>query len=121
MRRISSYLIAFVVANLLAITAMAQSVTVSGNIKNSANNEATTAVSVTVKGGDQGTFTDDKGNFSLSVKKLPVTLIISSVGFELQEITVSNNNSPLQISFKPASTLGQDIVVSATRVATGFN
>ena len=118
MRRITSYLVALLAGNLLALAAMAQTVTITGNVKNSTNNEAATAVSVTVKGGEQGTFTDDKGNFSLTVKKLPVTLIISSIGFELQEVTVSNAGSPVHIDFKPAATLGQDIVVSATKVAT---
>ena len=117
MRIIRRYLAALLLANLFTLATTAQSVTITGNVKNSATNEAVSAVSVTVKAGDLGTFTDNKGNFSLSIKKLPVTLILSSVGFELQEITVTNNTT-LTIQFKPSSTLGQDIVVSATRVAT---
>lgn len=119
MRRITSYLVALITTNLLSLAVLAQSsVTISGNVKNATSNESASSVSVTIKGGTGGTFTDDKGNFSLTVKKLPVTLVFSSIGYELQEITVNSASTPVQVSFKPESTLGKDIVVSATRVAT---
>ena len=73
-------------ACLLSITAIAQNVTITGNIKNSSTKENVTAVSITVKGTSKGAFTDDNGNFRVSVAKLPVTLVISSVGFENKEI-----------------------------------
>jgi|JI10StandDraft_1071094.scaffolds.fasta_scaffold32238_6 outer membrane receptor protein involved in Fe transport len=116
MRKVTSHLVAFLLANILTITAFAQAVTVSGNVKNSNTKEAAGAVSVFVKGTDNGTFTDDKGNFRLSVKNLPVTLVISSIGFEPQEISVSSASAPINVAFIPASSLGQEIVVSASRV-----
>src|SRR3982751_332306 len=70
--------------------AFAQSVTITGNVKNAASKESVSAVSITVKDGTEGTYTDANGNFKLSVKKLPVTLIISSIGFEAKEISVSD-------------------------------
>ena len=116
MRKVTSHLVAFLLANILTITAFAQAVTVSGNVKNSNTKEAAGAVSVFVKGTDNGTFTDDKGNFRLSVKNLPVTLVISSIGFEPQEISVSSASAHINVAFIPASSLGQEIVVSASRV-----
>ena len=115
MRKFVSYAIAFMLANVLTIAAFAQNVTVSGNVRNSNTKEGAGAVSITVKGADNGTFTDDKGNFKVSVKSLPVTLVISSVGYELQEITITNT-SLTQVEFKPSAALGQEVVVSATRV-----
>jgi outer membrane receptor protein involved in Fe transport len=100
---------------MLTIAAFAQSVTISGNVRNSNTKEGAGAVSVTVKGTNTGSFTDDKGNFKFNVKSLPVTLLISSVGYELQEITVTST-AFTQIDFKPSSALGQEVVVSATRV-----
>jgi len=115
MRKISSYLVAFVLAQLIMISAQAQNVTISGSVANSLYNENVSAASVMIKGTNEGTFTDDKGKFSLSVKSLPVTIIVSSIGFETQEVTVSASGNQ-KISLKPASTLGQDVVISASRV-----
>ena len=80
MRKVTSYLVTFLLANILSIAALAQNVTINGNVRNSNTKEGSGAVSVLIKGEDAGTFTDDKGNFRITVKKLPVTLLISSVG-----------------------------------------
>jgi outer membrane receptor protein involved in Fe transport len=116
MRKVTSYLVTFILANVLAITAFAQSVTISGNVRNSVTKEGAGAVSVTIKGADNGTFTDDKGNFKISVKSLPVTLLISSVGYELQEVAVNSAASMVRVEFKPSSRLGEEVVISASRV-----
>lgn len=101
---------------LVSTFALAQNVVITGNIKNSVTNEAVPAVSVSIKGSDAGTFTDANGNFRLTVAQLPVTLVFTAIGFELQETSVTSA-TPLQVLFVPASTLGQEIVVSASRTA----
>lgn len=116
MRKFKSYLATFLLANGLSIAAMAQNITINGNVRNSNTKEAAGAVSVTIKGEDGGTFTDDKGNFRISVKNLPVTLLISSVGYDLQEVTVSTAGKAVQVEFVPSNKLGQEVVVSANRV-----
>ncbi|MBP6431946.1 MAG: TonB-dependent receptor [Ferruginibacter sp.] len=115
MKRITSYMVSFLLANILCISVLAQNTTISGNVRNSNTKEGTGAVSVTVKDGTVGTFTDDKGNFKLSVKSLPVTLLISSIGYELQEVNVTSA-AAVQVDFKPSNALGQEVVVSASRV-----
>ena len=116
MRKVTSFLVTFLLANIITVGAMAQSVTINGNVRNSSTKEGSGAVSVIVKGEDIGTFSDDKGNFRLTVKKLPVTLLISSVGYELQEVTVSGAAEKVQVEFKPTNILGQEVVVAASRV-----
>src|ERR1700709_2681493 len=114
-KRISHFML-LVLANIIAAAAFAQTNTISGTVENSNNKEKISAVSVTVKGGTDGTFTDDKGNFKFTIgHSLPVTLVFSSVGFETQEATVSDASQKVDIAFKPASSLGQEVVVSATR------
>ena len=81
MKKITNYLVTFLLANILCITVLAQNTTISGNVRNSSTKENAGAVSVTLKDGTTGTYTDDKGNFKLSVKTLPVTLIVSSFGY----------------------------------------
>ena len=115
MRRSLRFVIFSLTATLFSLVAFAQSVTVTGNVKNINSGEMVPAVSIMVKGSTQGTFTDERGNFSISVPKLPVTLIVSSVGFGTKEVEVTNNNSPVQVDLLPGSSLGEEIIVSATR------
>ena len=67
MKKITNYLVTFLLANILCITVLAQNTTISGNVRNSSTKENAGAVSVTLKDGTTGTYTDDKGNFKLSV------------------------------------------------------
>ncbi len=118
MRKIASYMMALFVANILTIAAYSQSNTISGTIVNSLTKESVSAVSITVKGATIGTFTDDRGNFKIQInQKLPVTLLISSVGYELQEVAVSSASQPVTVQFIPSNSLGQEVVISATKVA----
>ncbi len=114
MRKSYSFLAAFLMACLFSITANAQTVTVSGTVSNATSSENVPAVSVVVKGTSQGTYTNSDGAFSLKVAKLPVTLVFSSIGYETQEVTVTDA-SPIKLSFKVNNALGQEVVVSATR------
>ncbi|RYF89117.1 MAG: TonB-dependent receptor, partial [Chitinophagaceae bacterium] len=116
MRKFTSYLVAFLIANILTTSVFAQNVTISGNVKNSTTQENSSAVSVTIKGSDVGTFTDDKGNFSINTRTLPVTLVFTSVGYEPQEVTVTNASQKIAVAFVPTNELGQEVVVSASRV-----
>jgi len=116
MRKLLSYLVTFFVANILVMSSIAQNVIISGNVRNSATLANAPAVSVTIKGGDVGTFTDDKGNFKISIKRLPVTLIFSSIGYVIQEVTVNSSSDVVNVSFVPSNSLGQEVVVSASRL-----
>jgi outer membrane receptor protein involved in Fe transport len=117
MRKLKSYLVTFVLANIFVMAAFAQNTTISGNVKNSVSGENAAAVSVTIKGSDAGTFTNDKGAYSINAKSLPVTLVFSSVGYTAQEVTVTDASVKTDVSFVPNNALGQEVVVSATRVS----
>lgn len=102
----------------LSFTVFAQSsVTITGNVHNALTKEKIPAVSVTLKGTSTGTFTDDRGNFRLTTTQHPpFTLLFTSIGFESQEVTVNEASAPVQVDFKPTSSLGAEVVVSASRV-----
>jgi outer membrane receptor protein involved in Fe transport len=111
--RFSAVLLAAIFCSLS--TVFAQSITITGNVKNATTQESIPSVSVTVKGGPQGTFTDAKGHFKLGVPRLPVTLAVSSIGYETKELAVDAVSYPVSITLSPTSALGQEVVVSATR------
>lgn len=117
MKKSHNCLIALLIAFTLSISASAQTITITGNVKNSTSKDAVPAVSVTVKGSTAGTFTNEKGDFKLvTAQKLPLTLVFSSIGFASTEVPVTSLSSPVQVDFVPASSLGTEVVVSASRV-----
>jgi hypothetical protein len=62
----------FCMAALVAFNASAQTAgTVKGTVKNSTNGETLTAVTVSLKGTSNGTYTSDKGTFTLPVSVKP--------------------------------------------------
>jgi outer membrane receptor protein involved in Fe transport len=116
MRKSLSFFAVLLAALIFTLTtAYAQTVTLTGTVKNAATGEGIPSVSVTVKGGTQGATTDANGSFSLAVTTLPVTLTFSSVGFESKELSVSNASASIEVSLNPVTSLGQEVVVSATR------
>jgi len=117
MRKTLAYLSALVTMMLVAMNSTAQTNLISGSVHNSVTKEAVPAASVIIKGTGAGTFTDGKGNFKLSTnQKFPLTLVVSSIGFESQEVVVADAAAPVQVEFKAASTLGEEVIISASRV-----
>ncbi len=112
------FAVVLVAATFFSIVVFGQSsITISGNVHNALGKENVPAVSVRIKGSRVGTFTDDRGNFKLVTdKKPPFVLEITSIGYESQEIPVNEGSTALQISLTPASSLGTEVVVSASRV-----
>jgi outer membrane receptor protein involved in Fe transport len=93
-------------------------ITVTGTVRQAQTKDRVSAVSVTIKGTAIGTYTDEHGNFKLTTtQQPPFTLVISSIGFETQEVQVSGAASPITVDLASASTLGREVVVSATRGA----
>lgn len=115
MRKSLCFLIGLLATMLMSFTALSQAVTLSGTVRNKTNAETVPAVSVTVRGSTQGSFTDENGSFKITVPKLPVTLVFSSIGFESQEVTVNDASNAIQVDFVPGSSLGQEVVVAASR------
>ncbi|HUR11609.1 MAG TPA: TonB-dependent receptor [Flavitalea sp.] len=117
MRKSYRLLGALLTCHILSIAAFAQNTVITGNVRNALNKDGIPAVSITIKGGSAGTFTDERGNFRFTtIQKPPFTLIFSSIGFEQQEVSVSNATDSIHVDFVPASMLGAEVVVSASRV-----
>ena len=95
---------------------MAQ-VTVTGTVYDKATDETMIGTNIVLKGTTMGTTTDINGKFSLVVDSLPVTIQISFLGYGKRQITVNEIGAPLKITMEMAAFTGQEVVVSASRVA----
>ena len=93
-------------------------VSITGKVTDKATGDELIGVSILVKGTVLGTITDVQGNFNLEVKSAPpVTLVVSSVGYERIELEVNQSSvRDLKIEMTESMLLGQEVVVSASRV-----
>jgi iron complex outermembrane receptor protein len=106
-----SMLFVFMGTNLLAQTRIA------GKVTDDTKREELVGISIAVKGKVIGTITDQKGNFSLTTNTpTPFTIAVSAVGFESQEFVINGNRTDLNVILKEQVTIGQEVVVSASRV-----
>ncbi len=88
-----------------------------GTIKDAESNDVVVGISVAVKGKTVGTITDSKGSFTFSATlALPVTLVITGVGYQRQEVIVNDASQPLAISLRPRTEVMDEMVFSASRV-----
>ncbi|HAN38986.1 MAG TPA: TonB-dependent receptor, partial [Chitinophagaceae bacterium] len=117
MRRSFTYLVLIAFTMLNALSVVAQNViTISGSVVNGKTKEKLPAVSVSIKGSTTGTFTDDDGNFKFTTsQKLPLTLVITSIGYATKEVTVASDKTPVSVELETSFLIGQDVVVAASR------
>lgn len=91
---------------------------ISGQVIDQQKKEPIPDVSIQIRGSVNGTITNNSGAFILRTKqKLPFTLVVSSVGFQPQELEVKSVGSKLQIELVTQTVLGNEVVVTASRVA----
>ncbi|HYM93232.1 MAG TPA: carboxypeptidase-like regulatory domain-containing protein, partial [Chitinophagaceae bacterium] len=116
MRKSYRYLAIWLMAAFFSSNALAQAVTITGKVRNSSTKEYLPAVSIVIKGTNRGTFTNSDGEFTLSIPKFPAVLVISSVNYDMQELTVSSATQQIEIALVPNTTMGQEVVVAASRM-----
>jgi outer membrane receptor protein involved in Fe transport len=103
----------------IAIQSFGQT-TITGSITDESG-EPLIGVNVLVKGTVLGTITDINGKFTLRVSSQPpFTLVVSYVGYERQEVEVTSSTTEINVSLKESTLLGQEVVVSASRVEENF-
>ena len=75
-------------------------------------NEPVAGASVMIKGTSTGTTTDSNGEFTLNNVNSGATLVISLIGYEVEELAVNNRTSIL-VKMDLAATKLNDVVVTA--------
>ena len=100
-----------VVLSLITGSSFAQSRTVTGKVVDFETNEGLPGANIVQKGTTNGTITDINGSFSLSLEEDgEQTLIISSVGYTSQEITIGTQ-SVIEVQLASDITQLEEIVV----------
>ncbi|MFT3748163.1 MAG: SusC/RagA family TonB-linked outer membrane protein [Agriterribacter sp.] len=92
----------------LALSVYAQDTKITGVVKDE-KNEPVSGASIKIRGTSKGTYTDDKGHFTIIVSP-NATLEISSVGFNKQDIKVKGQTS-IEIVLATSTSSMEDVVV----------
>jgi iron complex outermembrane recepter protein len=84
----------------------AQTTILKGTVLDAQTREPLAGANITIKGKLTGTITDGQGNFRLNTSvKFPVELIISSLGFQKQEIQVISVDNSISVEMSQKNEL----------------
>ena len=110
--RFYSFLLSFFIFSTLSASSQTL---FKGKITDASTHLGIPGVSVLLKGTEVGAFTDDRGRFSFHASAgTPAVLLVSSIGYQQREISVSNAGN-IEIELETAPSLGQEVVVSASK------
>ena len=95
-----------------------QTVMIRGKVKSDIDS-ALSYASVSIKGTKIGTATNSNGEFSIAVKKFPVSLVFSAVGYNTQERLIKPKDSAkyISITLSPVTTALDEVVVTGFGIA----
>ncbi len=85
--------------------------TITGTVTEANSGEPLIGINVVVKGTTIGTITDFDGKFSLNVDSLPVTLVLSAVGYGSKEVEV--NSSTIEIQMEEGLSLDEIVLIGS--------
>lgn len=93
-------------------------VAIKGVVKDERSGERLIGAAVSIKGTSTGTATDFDGNFTLrTTNTFPLVLLVTYVGYENVEITVSDASKQVDVRMKEATQTLRDVVITDTRVS----
>ena len=115
--KVGRALLTFLLVVSLGAAAVYAQTTISGTVTDKETQETLVGVNIIVKGKVIGTITDLSGKFTLNVtQEPPFTLVFSMVGFNTAEVDVTGGVSDLTVQLEESSIMGQEVVISASRV-----
>jgi hypothetical protein len=95
---------------------IAQGTEFRGIIRNELNSKPVPEANIRISGTNTGTFTDKNGRFSLSVTKLPSTIIISCIGYENCGYTIREfSGNPVELHIRPVIYNLKEVEVSSAK------
>jgi outer membrane receptor protein involved in Fe transport len=119
---IKKYILIFISTLLGFITshsafAQDQNNSISGKIIDNESGETVIGASVIIKGTTEGVTTDIDGNFTLTTTKpYPIIIVIKSMGYSDQEITVAGPNQKIKVKLKTSDVLLDAVEIVDSRI-----
>jgi TonB-linked SusC/RagA family outer membrane protein len=115
MFKIYKYVLGIILSLATLQFASAQAVKVSGVITEKSTGLPLPGVSISIKGGTAGTQTSTDGKFSIQANTNDV-LRIAFIGYNSQEVTITNAANPINISLEESQNSLNEVVVTALNI-----
>jgi iron complex outermembrane recepter protein len=110
-------IITFLYFGLIVSKVLAQQTEIRGKVTDLKSGETMVGVNITLKDAVHGTITGSDGSFVLRTRiQTPFGIHVSYVGYVSLDIEVTNTSVPLDIRMEEQFLLGQEVVVSASRI-----
>jgi outer membrane receptor protein involved in Fe transport len=94
-----------------------QTNTISGKIVDNESGETVIGASVIIKGTTHGITTDIDGNFTITTSDpYPIVLVVNSMGYNKQEITVTGPNQKIKVKMKTSDVILEAVEIVDSRI-----
>ncbi len=101
----------------IALPLSGQLISIKGAVSGKNTGNALTGAGIVIKDAMEGTITQRDGSFKLETRvSLPFTIVVSMMGYQNQEFKITNPAIYLSITLEEQIFLGQEVVVSASRI-----
>ena len=97
---------------LAAVNSVQQRESFSGVITDAATGESIVGASVMVKGTSTGSVTDIDGKFTIAAEKLPVTIVITYIGYQKKEVKITSGGANHNIAISEDSQMMDEVIVT---------
>ncbi|MBN2279711.1 MAG: TonB-dependent receptor [Candidatus Marinimicrobia bacterium] len=97
----------------------AENITINGHVSHERGGQSLGYVNIFQKDTKNGTISNDKGFFKVTVKAVPAVLVFSHIGFERKEILVDSREEFIEVSLKRDVLTTKAVEVNATRAVEG--
>ena len=93
----------------------AQTIRIKGTVRNELTTKPVAEANIRIFGTTQGTSTDKNGDFALELAELPVSIVISCVGYDRAWYDIlKKSNATVELSLRPANYLLPELEVSSS-------
>src|SRR6266496_6341590 len=116
MKKRVTLLISCITISMAILSQTSHTLTINGKINNKTSNDPIPA-SVRIKNTSKGIAADSKGVFHIAVESLPVTLLITAIGFEDQEISVANEKEII-VNMEPSYSIINEVILQSKNIPT---
>jgi outer membrane receptor protein involved in Fe transport len=107
----------FILTIFMVTHLLGQVTTVTGTISDKNSGSVLTGVNVAIQDALEGTITGSDGSFELKTSvPLPFRIVVSMIGYQSREIEITLDGMVLEVFLEDQIYLGQEVVVSASRI-----
>lgn len=88
-----------------------EAIVIKGKLQDEVTKETLIGATINVKGTNNAVVADENGDFAITVKELPVTLVVGYIGYQGKEVEVYDPEIPVEVTLKPKLSVSEVVVI----------